>query len=179
MSVLALVRTSDDRLWGHLLEWHPPRWFRLWMLAASRLADGWLWPVTAVLLAADRGRGLGVLLTGALSALVANAMLVLAKSRFRRARPCELAKPLAFDVVPLSWFASDRFSFPSGHALNAFAVGSVVALAYPSAALPVLGLAASIAASRVVLGLHWLSDVLAGALAGSLIGCCTYLALLA
>ncbi len=178
MSVLALVRTSDDRLWGHLLEWRPPRWIRVWMLAASRLADGWLWPVTAVLLAADGWSGLAVLVAGAVSAVVANAMLMLAKSRFRRARPCELAKPLAFEVVPLTWFASDRFSFPSGHALNAFAVGSVVALAYPSAALPVFLLAASIAASRVVLGLHWLSDVLAGALAGAAIGSCTYLALL-
>jgi undecaprenyl-diphosphatase len=172
------MRTSDDRLWGRLLEWQPPRWFRAWMLMASRLADGWLWPVTAVLLVADGRRGLGVLVAGAVSALVANAMLVLAKGRFRRSRPCELAKPLAFEVVPLTWFASDRFSFPSGHALNAFAVGSVVAFAYPSAALPVFLLAASIAASRVVLGLHWLSDVLAGALAGATIGSCVFFALL-
>ena len=179
MTVLALLQTSDDRLWGHLVGWQPPRWFRAWMLTASRLADGWLWPVTAVLLAADGRRGLRVLVAGALSALVANAMLVLAKSRFRRGRPCELAKPLAFEVAPLTWFASDRFSFPSGHALNAFAVGSVVALAYPSAALPVFALAASIAASRVVLGLHWLSDVLAGAFAGATIGSCVFFALLA
>jgi undecaprenyl-diphosphatase len=178
MSVLAMMRTSDDRLWGHLLEWQPPRWFRAWMLVASRLADGWLWPVTAGLLAANGRRGLAVLAAGAVSAILANSMLVLAKSRFRRARPCELAKPLAFAVAPLTWFASDRFSFPSGHALNAFAVGSVVALAFPSAALPVLVLAASIAASRVVLGLHWLSDVLAGALAGATIGSCVFFALL-
>jgi undecaprenyl-diphosphatase len=105
-------------------------------------------------------------------------MLVLAKGRIRRTRPCEQARPLAFAVDPLQWFAADRFSFPSGHALNAFAVGSVVALAYPSAALPALVLAGSIAASRVVLGLHWLSDVLAGALAGALIGSCAFLALL-
>ena len=178
MSVLAYVLASDDRLSGRVLEWRPPRWVRLWMLTATRLGDGWLWLATAALLAAGGHRGLRVLSAGAVAAGVANALLVCVKARVRRARPCERAKPRHFDVDPLAWFPSDRFSFPSGHALNAFAVGSVVALAYPSAALPVLALAASIAASRVVLGLHWLSDVLAGALAGALIGCCTYLALL-
>jgi undecaprenyl-diphosphatase len=81
-------------------------------------------------------------------------------------------------VDPLGWFASDRFSFPSGHALNAFAIGTVVALAFPIAAVPVLALAASVAASRVVLGLHWLSDVLAGSLAGLLIGTGAWLTVL-
>ena len=71
---------------------------------------------------------------------------------------------------PLAWFPSDRFSFPSGHALNSFAIGTVIALAFPFAAVPVLVLAASVAASRVVLGLHWLSDVIAGALVGLVIG---------
>ena len=96
----------------------------------------------------------------------------------RRARPCERATPVSFDVHPLAWFPSDRFSFPSGHALNSFAVGSVLALAFPPFALPVLAAAASVAASRVVLGLHWLSDVVAGALVGALIGFCTWLVLL-
>ena len=41
-----------------------------------------------------------------------------------------------------------------------------------------LAIAASVAASRVVLGLHWLSDVLAGALVGLLIGTSVWLALL-
>jgi undecaprenyl-diphosphatase len=83
-----------------------------------------------------------------------------------------------FDVDPLAWFAADRFSFPSGHALNAFAIGSVIALAFPLAAVPVLAVAASVAASRVVLGLHWLSDVLAGALVGLVIGTSVWLAFL-
>jgi membrane-associated phospholipid phosphatase len=82
-----------------------------------------------------------------------------------------------FDVEPLAWFPSDRFSFPSGHALNAFAMGSVIALAFPLLAVPVLIVAGSVAASRVVLGLHWLSDVLVGAFVGALIGTSVWLAL--
>ena len=138
MSVLAYVLASDDRLSGRVLEWRPPRWVRLWMLTATRLGDGWLWLATAALLAASGNRGLQVLSAGAVAAGVANALLVCVKARVRRARPCERAKPRHFDVDPLAWFPSDRFSFPSGHALNAFAIGSVIALAFPLVAVPVL-----------------------------------------
>jgi undecaprenyl-diphosphatase len=178
MSVLSSVASSDDRVSGRVFAWQPPRWVRLWMLWATRLGDGWLWLVVAVFLGASGDEGLRVLAGGAVSAGLANALLVLTKGRVRRSRPCERRRPAAFDVDPLTWFPSDRFSFPSGHALNAFAMGSVIALAFPLLALPVLVLAASVAASRVVLGLHWLSDVLAGALAGALIGTSVWLAFL-
>jgi undecaprenyl-diphosphatase len=177
MSVLAYVLASDDRLSGRLLEWRPPRWIRVWMLTATRLGDGWLWIATAAFLAASGRRGLSALAAGAVAAALANTLLVCVKSRIRRARPCEKAKPRHFDVDPLAWFPSDRFSFPSGHALNAFAVGSVISLAFPIFAVPVLTISASVAASRVVLGLHWLSDVLAGALVGLLIGSSVWLVL--
>ncbi len=178
MSVLAHVLASDDRLCDRILEWRPRRWVRVWMLTASRLGDGWLWLITAVLLAASGSRGLRVLSAGAVSAGLANAFLVCVKRRVRRPRPCDSARPRQFDVDPLAWFPSDRFSFPSGHALNAFAIGSVIALAFPLTVLPVLAVAGSVAASRVVLGLHWVSDVVAGALAGLLIGGSVWLALL-
>jgi undecaprenyl-diphosphatase len=132
----------------------------------------------ALVLAASGDQGLRVLAGAAVSAGLANVLLVVAKSRVHRPRPCERAKPVHFDVDPLTWFPSDRFSFPSGHALNAFAIGSVVALAFPVVAVPVLAVAASVAASRVVLGLHWLSDVLAGAFVGAVIGASVWLTFL-
>lgn len=178
MSVIGYVIASDDRLFGQLLEWRPPRWVRVWMLWATRLGDGWVWLLTAALLAASGNRGLQVLAAGLVSSLLANTVLIVTKSRVHRARPCERARPVSFDVDPLAWFPSDRFSFPSGHALNSFAIGSLVALAFPPLAVPVLVAAASVAASRVVLGLHWLSDVVAGAVVGSLIGACVWLVLL-
>jgi undecaprenyl-diphosphatase len=148
------------------------------MLGATRLGDGWLWLAIALVLALSGERGLKVLAGAAVSAGLANLVLVVTKGRVRRHRPCERVRSAQFDVDPLAWFAADRFSFPSGHALNAFAMGSVIALSFPLLAAPLLLVALSVAASRVVLGLHWLSDVLAGALAGLIIGSSVWLALL-
>ena len=178
MSVLALVLASDDRLLGRVLEWRLPRWVRVWMLAATRLGDGWLWLATGLALTLAGGRAQRVLAAAFVSTAIANILLLCVKRRVRRPRPCDLPRSRSFDVQPLVWFPSDRYSFPSGHAHNAFAIGSPIALAFPAVALPVLAAAASVAASRVVLGLHWLSDVVAGALAGLLIGSAVWLVLL-
>ena len=176
MSVLSYVAASDDRVSGRVVAWRPPRWVRLWMLWATRAGDGWLWGAMALLLTADGLEGLTVLGAVAVSAGLANTLLDFTKRRVHRARPCEMVRPAHFDVDPLTWFEADRFSFPSGHALNAFALGSVIPLGYPLVAVPVLLLAASVAASRVVLGLHWLSDVLVGAVVGAVIGTSVWLA---
>lgn len=58
----------------------------------------------------------------------------------------------------------DAFSFPSGHAAAAAAVAFGYATAWPAAAPALLVLAVLVAWSRVVLGVHYLIDVVAGAL---------------
>jgi len=58
--------------------------------------------------------------------------------------------------------------------MNAFAAAAVLALSFPFLAAPLVVLAASIGVSRVVLGLHFPSDVWAGAALGTVIGVCTH-----
>ena len=79
MSVLTQVLASDDRLLGRVLEWKAPRWVRLWMVAATRLGDGWVWLAAAPLLLAAGSAGVRALGAGVVSAVIANALLVCVK----------------------------------------------------------------------------------------------------
>ena len=169
--VLSYVSHRDFLVSGRLVAWAPPPWFRLWMLWASRLGDGWLWIVTgALLLLAGSSRSHRTLAAVAVAMGVASLILVLLKRSIHRRRPCEYGRNPHFDVRPLAFFKEDCFSFPSGHTMNAFAVGAVVALSFPLFGPAALVLAASVGASRVVLGLHFLSDVVVGAALGLVIG---------
>ena len=83
-----------------------------------------------------------------------------------RARPCDVnGQLLALVDLP------DPFSFPSGHAAAVMAVAGSVTLTTPGAGILLLPLAVAVAASRVTLRVHHVSDVIAGAglgLAGAL-----------
>ncbi|HEY0502237.1 MAG TPA: phosphatase PAP2 family protein, partial [Lysobacter sp.] len=77
-------------------------------------------------------------------------------------------RPFASDRRIHAWVAPlDEFSFPSGHTLHAVAFSIVGMAHYPMLAWVLVPFTASVAASRVVLGLHYPSDVLAATVIGS------------
>ena len=86
------------------------------------------------------------------------------KGRTLRPRPYEVHQDIALTGVPL-----DRFSFPSGHTLNAVALGIAILAYYPLLAGLVLPFIVLVALSRVILGLHYPSDVAAGAALGTFV----------
>ena len=132
------------------------------------LASAWWvkWPLFAAIAAAGdcRKRRLPRATLAALGAVAAAGVLVtILKELFDRARP-PLAGIDAVGVIPSS------ASFPSGHSATAFAAAVAVGLFYPRLRRPLLALAAVVALSRVYLGVHYASDVLAGSLLGVLLG---------
>lgn len=88
------------------------------------------------------------------------------KEIFQRIRPCNALSDV---LTPLGCTGS--FSFPSNHATNNFAVAALFYRLYPKLKYPLFISASLIAISRVYLGLHYPSDIIAGALIGSGVGC--------
>ena len=115
-----------------------------------------------------RCRRLVPLVAGAATAsfFLASGLNYVLKALVDRSRPPEAIGFEALVGVPGSP------SFPSGHAMTAFAVAGAVALLAPRLRAPVLALAALIAFSRVYLGVHFWIDVLAGAALGLAVGLC-------
>lgn len=130
---------------------------------ASRLGDGVFWYVLmGTLVAVDGADGLRASLHLALTGAVALALYKLLKRWTRRPRP------FASDVRIRAWVAPlDEFSFPSGHTLHAVAFSLVAIAHYPALAWLLVPFTASVAASRVALGLHYPSDVLAALALGA------------
>lgn len=88
-------------------------------------------------------------------------MVQVLKRAVARPRPCDAnGRLLALIDLP------DPYSFPSGHAAAACAVGGTIVLAHPLLAPIVVPLAGLIAASRVTLRVHHVGDVIAGVLLG-------------
>jgi len=81
----------------------------------------------------------------------------LMKHLIKRDRPCD-----ALATVQSRITASDRFSFPSGHTAGAFLMAVIVAHFFPLLMLPAMGWALSVGFSRIYLGVHYPSDILAG-----------------
>ena len=104
-----------------------------------------------------------------LSAGLSLAIYKLLKQGTSRPRPCD-SHPAIRRHAP----ALDQYSFPSGHTMHAVGFTVVIGLHQPALALMLLPFALLISLSRMVLGLHYPSDVLAGAAIGTSIALLTH-----
>lgn len=133
--------------------------------AVSRLGDGLFWYLLmAALVIVDGAAALEpvlvMILTGIAGALTYKGI----KATTTRQRPCQRHPGIRLTTLPL-----DRYSFPSGHTLHAVSFTIVAVAYYPWLAPWLASFALLVAVSRLILGLHYLSDVLVGALIGGTI----------
>lgn len=152
-----------------MLLWFVDRRHRqLWIAfarALSRSGDGLLQVLLpSLLLILDRQTGAIVFAVTLAGFAIERPLYWILKNSCQRRRPPE-AIPSFNSVIK----ASDRFSFPSGHTCGAFLLAAIVTLHYPALAVPMYLWAGSVGVSRVVLGVHFPTDILAGALLGSAI----------
>lgn len=152
------------------------RTFALWMHGAatrawvvrvlntvSRVGDGWIWYAIVVCLpwaGGPAGPSASVRMIGV--GLVNLAIYKIVKRWIARPRPYRTCPGIRECARPL-----DEFSFPSGHTLHSVACSLILTAYYPLLGLVVWPLTLLIAVSRVILGLHYPSDVIVGALIGA------------
>jgi membrane-associated phospholipid phosphatase len=115
---------------------------------------GLIWHSLALTGALVDGERRRVYLRAARAVLVAYAANTLLKYAFRRARP-------ALEELPALAPTISGHSYPSAHSAMSFAAARVLSEALPAA--PLYGAALAMALSRPYLGVHYPSDVLAGA----------------
>lgn len=148
--------------WNRAARW---RSVRSLFQIASRLGDGVSWYTLMAALLVYHGSSairpvLHMIVVGALCTLIYKWL----KDKTLRPRPYQALPAIRVAMAPL-----DRFSFPSGHTLHAVSFTLIACDYYPALIPWLVPFSVLVAASRLVLGLHYPSDVLAGALIGALV----------
>ncbi len=134
--------------------------------SVSWLGDGWIWYALLLALPLVYGfEGLQASLHMTATAALGFALYKLIKNRAVRERPYITHSAIECASAPL-----DRYSFPSGHTMHAVCFTLLATSYFPEWTGPLVALTLSIALSRVVLGLHYPTDVAAGALLGGALG---------
>jgi undecaprenyl-diphosphatase len=165
MLYLHWMSRLDSSLCVHINRTSHNRWVRRFFRLISRLGDGLFWyAVMLGILLSQGGHGVLPCLHMAGVGLCGTLIYKWLKEKTLRPRPYEVHPDIWLTGIPL-----DRFSFPSGHTLHAVGFCTVGLAYYPTLAWLLVPFTLLVALSRVVLGLHYPSDVAAGALIGLLL----------
>lgn len=168
---LERLQRWDARLCARSNRWLQRRPLLIACRAVSWLGNGIFWYVLMLALLAQDARAAALpVLHMVFAGAVCTAVYKMVKRGTSRPRPYQALAGVEAGAAPL-----DAFSFPSGHTMHAVAF-TIVALQYWPALAPLLTVfTLATAGARVVLGLHYPSDVLAGAALGAGIAAASFM----
>lgn len=133
--------------------------------AVSKLGDYPAWVIFGLIVAVQQGvAALQFAVHTGVVAVVGALVYKGLKKRLVRERPYVTHGDIVCGTAPL-----DRYSFPSGHTLHAISLTVLYGAYEPTILFVMAPFAALVAASRIVLGLHYPSDVLVGGSIGAAI----------
>jgi undecaprenyl-diphosphatase len=161
--MLQQIQSFDTRAFLALSR-HPRRLLlSIISLLLSATADGWCYllliPLT-LLAKPDTARG--VLKLALLAFAVERGCYYVLKNTLRRQRPQQSLAGFTASITP-----ADKFSLPSGHTSAAFLFVTLLCLTLSPLFMPLYVWAAGVGFSRVMLGVHYPSDIVSGALLGT------------
>ncbi|CCN71894.1 phosphatase PAP2 family protein [Vibrio nigripulchritudo] len=127
--------------------------------AVSKSGDGHLYAILGLALwLLEPNFGALFLAVGLIAFAIELPIYWILKNSFKRRRPEELSDLLTAFITP-----SDRYSLPSGHTTAAFLMATLVGQFYPEFYLFAVCWAALIGLSRILLGVHFITDIVIGA----------------
>ncbi len=157
----------DTLLFNRIFGWGDRRILSRSFRIISWSANGCLYPLVVLYVHLTFGATISkpLLLSAALAFPLERLLYHFLKQAMKRDRPYERIDDVQFRVRP-----PDRFSFPSGHTASAFLMMTLLSSTFPALQIPTLCWGALVGVARVCLGVHYPTDVLAGALLGILAG---------